>query len=119
MMPDYTFECEKCARQIVLFFTMSEYDKKCKTVKCPTCKNKLQRNFAADTVNMSVTTSLSDCKTIGQYAEKHTAKYGKRKVEDMIHQAKTKKTGGMDTLPQGMTRMPKSHHSVKWIKDKP
>ena len=32
-MPDYTFECEKCSKQTMLFFTMSEYDKQHKKVK--------------------------------------------------------------------------------------
>ena len=50
-MPDYTFECEKCSNQIVLFFTMPEYDKQHKRVKCPSCKGPLIRNFLADNVN--------------------------------------------------------------------
>lgn len=116
-MPDYTFECEKCSKQTILFFTMSEYDKQHKKVKCPSCQGPLIRNFLADNVRGIVSTSLSDCKTIGQYAEKQTARYGKQKVEDMMQQAKTKKTGGMDTLPQGMTRIEKPKQSVKWTQD--
>jgi len=115
-MPDYTFECEKCSNQIVLFFTMSEYDKQCKTVKCPSCKDTLIRNFLADNVKGFVTSSLSDCKTIGQYAEKQTAKYSKQQTEDIIENFKTKKTGGMDKLPKGMTRMDKPKTGTQWTK---
>ena len=116
-MPDYTFECEKCSNQIVLFFTMSEYDKQHKTVKCPSCKGSLIRNFLADNVRGVVSTSLSDCKTIGQYAEKQTAKYSKRQVEDIVENFKTKKTGGMEELPQGMSRIKPSTTKTKWTKE--
>jgi DNA-directed RNA polymerase subunit RPC12/RpoP len=115
-MPDYTFECEKCSSQIVLFFTMSEYDKKHKTVKCPSCKGSLIRNFLADNVRGVVSSSLSDCKTIGQYAEKQTAKYSKGQVEDIVENFKTKKTGGMKQLPKGMTRITKPKSGTKWTK---
>jgi hypothetical protein len=115
-MPDYTFECEKCSNQIVLFFTMSEYDKKCKTVKCPSCKGPLVRNLLADNVKGFISSSLSNCKTIGQYAEKQSAKYSKQQVEDIIENFKTKKTGGMQELPKGMTRMDKSTTRTKWTK---
>ena len=115
-MPDYTFECEKCSNQIVLFFTMSEYDKQHKTVKCPSCKGSLIRNFLADNVRGIVSSSLSDCKTIGQYAEKQTAKHSKQQVEDITENFKTKKTGGMKKLPQGMTRMGKPKTGTQWTK---
>jgi len=100
-MPDYTFKCEKCSSQIVLFFTMSEYDKKYKTVKCPSCKGSLVRNFLADNVRGVVSSSLSDCKTIGQYAEKQTAKYSKQQVEDIIENFKTKKNGWYERIATG------------------
>ena len=116
-MPDYTFECEKCASQIVLFFTMSDYDKKNKSVKCPSCKGPLVRNFLADNVRGAVATSLSDCKTIGQYADKQTAKYSAGQVEDIVENFKTKKTGGMEELPQGMSRIEPSKNKTKWSKD--
>ena len=116
-MPDYTFKCEKCSSLIVLFFTMSEYDKKYKTVKCPSCKGSLVRNFLADNVRGVVSSSLSDCKTIGQYAAKQTAKYSKRQVEDMVENFKTKKTGGMKKLPHGMSRIEQSTTKTKWTKE--
>ena len=65
-MPDYTFECEKCSEQIVLFFTMSEYENKSNKIKCLSCKGRLVRNFLADNVKGFVSSSLSDCETIGQ-----------------------------------------------------
>ena len=116
-MPDYTFECEKCSEQIVLFFTMSEYEKKSKKRKCQSCNGKLVRNFLADNVRGIVSPSLSDCKTIGQYADKQTAKYSKRQVEDMVENFKTKKTGGMKKMPQGMSRIKPSATKTKWTKE--
>jgi len=115
-MPDYTFECEKCSKQTMLFFTMSEYDKQHKKVKCPSCQGPLIRNFLADNVKGFVASSLTDCKTIGQYAEKQTAKYSKQQTEDIIENFKTKKTGGMKQLPKGMTRMKKPKSGTKWTK---
>ena len=115
-MPDYTFECEKCSKQTMLFFTMSEYDKQHKKVKCPSCQGPLIRNFLADNVNGFVSSSLADCKTIGQYAEKQTAKYSKQQTQDIIENFKTKKTGGMKELPAGMSRMTKPKSGTKWTK---
>jgi len=116
-MPDYTFKCGKCSNQVMVFFTMSEYDQKHKTVKCPSCKGSLVRNFLADNVRGVVSSSLSDCKTIGQYAEKQTAKYSKRQVEDIVDNFKTKKAGGMKKLPQGMSRIEPPTTKTKWTKE--
>jgi predicted nucleic acid-binding Zn ribbon protein len=116
-MPEYTFECQTCAKQVVLFFTMSDYDKKNKTVKCPSCQRFLVRNFLADNVRGFVTSSLSDCKTIGQYAEKQTAQYSKQQVEDIVDNFKTKKVGGMKKLPTGMSRIEQSKNPTKWTQD--
>jgi len=116
-MPDYTFECEKCSEQIVLFFTMSEYENKSKKIKCPLCKGKVIRNFLEDSVKGFVSSSISDCKTIGQYAEKQTAKYSQQQVEDIVENFKTKKTGGMQELPTGMSRIKPSKGKTKWTKE--
>ena len=112
-MPDYTFECTQCSEQTVLCFKMSEYTNKSKKIRCPFCDGVLIRNFATDNVRGSI----ASCKTIGQYAEKQTAKYGKQKVEDIMADAKTKKTGGMQKLPKGMKRMNKPKDNIKWTKD--
>ena len=116
-MPDYTFECSQCSEQTVVFFKMSEYTNKSKKIRCPSCKGRLVRDFATDNVKGIITSSASDSKTLGQYAEKQTAKYGKQKVADMMAEAKTKKTGGMHQLPTGMKRMDKSNEHIKWTKD--
>ena len=116
-MPDYTFECTQCSEQTVLFFKMSEYTNKSKKIRCPFCKGKLIRDFATDNVKGIIASSASESKTIGQYAEKQTAKYGKQKVDDMMAEAKTKKTGGMHQLPTGMKRMDKPNENIKWTKD--
>jgi hypothetical protein len=55
-----------------------------------------------------VVAGLSDCKTLGQYAEKQTKKYGKEKCADMREkfvEYKKNKQGGMKDLPVGMSRI--------------
>jgi len=117
-VPDYTFQCKNCSEHSILFFTMAEYDNKPNKIKCPLCnKGFLYRNIAADNIGGYVASSLSDCKTIGQYAEKQTAKYSTQQVQDIVENFKTKKTGGMKTLPKGMSRMEKSNTKTKWTKD--
>ena len=65
----------------------------------------MDRDFEADNIGGFVSISLSDCKTIGHYADKQTSRYTKTQLEDMKESFKTKKTGGMTELPEGMTRM--------------
>ena len=61
-----------------------------------------------------MTRSLSECKTIGHYAEKQSAKYSKQQIEDMQESFKTKKTSGMEQLPEGMSRIEKPQESTQW-----
>ena len=116
-MPEYTFECEKCSEKITLICSMSEYDTECQKLTCQSCNGSVERDYAADNVRGSVSLSLSDCKTIGEYADKQTSKYSQRQVEDIVENFKTKKTGGMRELPKGMTRIQKSKDKIKWSKD--
>ena len=116
-MPEYTFICEKCSDNMSLICTISEYLDKSKTIKCESCGGILYRDFFGDNVNAFVSVGLSDCKTIGQYAEKQTAKYSKAELQDIKEDFKTKKTQGGKTLPQGMNRMEKPNHDIKWTKD--
>ncbi len=116
-MPEYTFICEKCSTTTSLVCMISEYSNNSKKIKCNSCGGAVYRDFSTDNIGGFVSVGLSDCKTIGQYAEKQTAKYGRQKVEDMMKQAKTKKTGGMNKLPKGMTRIEQSNDSIKWTKD--
>ena len=116
-MPEYTFICEKCSSTTSLVCMISEYNNNSKKIKCSSCGGAVYRDFSIDNIGGFVSVGLSDCKTIGQYAEKQTAKYGKQKVEHMMQQSKTKKTGGMDKLPKGMTRIEQSNDSIKWTKD--
>lgn len=101
-MPEYTFKCEDCGQKMTKFFTIAEYTNK---VRCDFCKSyKTSRDYASDTVYGSYITSLSECKTLGQYAEKQSKIYGEEKCSKMRESFKTKKTGGMKELPPGMTR---------------
>ena len=105
-MPEYTFKCRKCAEITSLFCSISAYDEKKEKIKCSSCKSKrMDRDFEADNIGGFVSISLSDCKTIGHYADKQTSRYTKTQLEDMKEWFKTKKTGGMTELPEGMTRM--------------
>ena len=105
-MPEYTFRCGKCSEATSLFCSISEYDNKKAKVKCSSCKSKkMDRDFETDNIGGFISVSLSDCKTIGQYADKQSEKYSRSQKEDMIENFKTKKTGGMKTLPKGMSRM--------------
>jgi len=97
---------------------MSEYELQSKKVKCSKCgSNKVTRDLSGDNITGFASLSLSDCKTIGQYAEKQTALYGKQKVEDMRHGFKTEKQGGMSELPTGMSRVDKPSEKVEWTKE--
>ena len=48
---------------------------------------------------------LSECKTLGHYADKQSKIYGKEKCQKMSEDFVTKKDGGMDDLPTGMSRI--------------
>ena len=55
----------------------------------------MDRDFETDNIGGFVSISLSDCKTIGQYADKQSEKYSRSQREGMIADFKTKKSGGM------------------------
>ena len=116
-MPEYTFECEKCSEKITLICSMGEYDTESQKLSCQSCNGSVERDYTEDNVRGSVSLSLSECKTIGQYADKQTAKYSQRQVEDIVENFKTKKTGGMKELPTGMSRIKPSKNKTKWTKD--
>ena len=65
----------------------------------------MDRDFETDNIGGFISISLSDCKTIGQYADKQSEKYTKSQREGMIEDFKTKKSSGMKKLPKGMNRM--------------
>ena len=116
-MPEYTFICEACSNHTSLVCMISEYSDKLKTIKCESCGGILHRDFSEDNVDAFVSVGLSDCKTIGQYAEKQTSKYSKSQLEDVRENFKTKKIEGGNPLPQCMSRMEKPDHGIKWTKD--
>jgi hypothetical protein len=95
---------------------MSAFAKK-KYFKCPECGKRADRDFSFDNIQGSVTKSLSECKTIGHYAEKQTQKYGKNKVEDMAEGFKTKRVSSHDELPQGMRRTENTNDKTSWTKN--
>ena len=115
-MPEYIFHCSHCDIHFSHVSSMSEYSKR-KYFRCPECQNKADRDFSFDNIQGCVSVSLSDCKTVGHYAEKQSAQYSTQQIEDMVEGFKTQKQGGMGELPSGMTRMEKSPSTTKWNKE--
>ncbi len=116
-MPEYTFSCKDCSEQTVIFCNISEYQNQINTVVCEHCNSKkVFRDLSGDNITGFTSVSMSDCKTVGHYAEKQSAKYGKQKVEDMLQSFKTQKEGGMSELPEGMSRVEKPKTSTQWTK---
>tara|TARA_B100000029_G_scaffold274890_1_gene269692 strand:+ start:916 stop:1299 length:384 start_codon:yes stop_codon:yes gene_type:complete len=118
-MPEYTYECEACEVYFSKVFNREEYDKKGSKVRCPECNKakKVCRSYVDDNIQTNVAFTLSECKTLGHYAEKQTAKYGKYEVEDMRAGFKTKKSEPMKELPEGMSRMEKPKDSTSWTRE--
>jgi hypothetical protein len=114
-MPEYIFRCGHCEINFSHVCSMSDYTKR-KYFRCPECHKKGERDLSFDSIGGSVATSLSECKTIGHYAEKQSAKYSKQQIEDMQESFKTKKTSGMEQLPEGMSRIEKPQESPQWTR---
>jgi hypothetical protein len=108
-MPEYTFKCQRCSTATSLFCRMSDYESERTKIRCSSCKSKkMDRDFETDNIGGFVSISLSDCKTIGEYADKQSSKYTRSQREGIIEEFKTKKSGGMKKLPTGMSRINKT-----------
>jgi hypothetical protein len=116
-MPEYIFRCDNCEIHFSINCSMSEYTKKKKSAKCPECKRQGIRDLSFDNVQGSAVLSLSECKTIGHYADKQTAKYSRDQVEEMKRNFKTKRVSSHDELPEGMSRMDKASGNPQWTKE--
>ena len=116
-MPEYIFRCDKCEIHFSITCSMSEHTVKKKSVKCPECKKKGIRDMSFDNVQGSVVLSLSECKTIGHYADKQTGKYSRDQVEEMKRDFKTKRVSSHEELPEGMSRMDKPSDNQQWTKE--
>lgn len=104
-MPEYNFECEKCEACFEKFWKVVDYDENLAKLRCPSCKSrKVFRDFAQDGVYGGYVPSLSECKSVQQYAEKQTKQYGKEKTQKMIEGFKTEKAPDKE-LPNGMKRI--------------
>ena len=96
---------------------MSQYTSQKKSVKCPECNKKGIRDMSFDNIQGSVALSLSECKTLGHYAEKQTSQYSKDQVEEMKRNFKTKRVSSHEDLPEGMSRMENPSSSPQWTKE--
>ena len=78
---------------------------KVKKSKCPSCKSKkIHRDFLADNVTPNYIKGVHEATTLGELADKRCKKLGKRTVEGMREDFKTKKRNTLeDKLPEGMT----------------
>jgi hypothetical protein len=95
---------------------MSEYKAK-KYMRCSKCKKKATRDLSFDNVQGVVAFSLSECKTIGHYAEKQTSQYSKDQVEEIRRNQKTKRVSSHEELPKGMERMEKPSDAAQWTSE--
>ena len=73
--------------------------------------------YVDDNIQTNVAFTVSECKTLGHYAEKQTAKYGKYEVEDMRANFKTKQVEPAKELPEGMSRMERPKESTAWTRE--
>jgi len=118
-MPEYIFRCDPCKIHFSITCSMGEYAKK-KYVKCPECKKKATRDLSFDNVQGSVKLCLSECRTIGHYAEKQTENLSRDQLDEMKRNFKTKRASSHEELPEGMSRMEKPSDNSQWVKeDKP
>jgi putative FmdB family regulatory protein len=53
-MPTYEFQCEKCRKRFALVYSITEYERKEKTIKCPKCgSTRVGRQISAFEVKTS------------------------------------------------------------------
>jgi putative FmdB family regulatory protein len=105
-MPEYSFKCDNCDNRFSIICSIKEYSEK---QRCPQCRHlkSVYRDYEEDAFTPNYIKGLHECKTVGEYADKQTKKYGKAKCEQMLRDFKTKKkpNTGMKELPEGMERM--------------
>ena len=53
-MPTYEFQCEKCRKQFALAYSITEYERKKRKIKCPKCgSTRVGRQISAFEVKTS------------------------------------------------------------------
>ncbi|NVM35809.1 MAG: hypothetical protein HWN81_09450 [Candidatus Lokiarchaeota archaeon] len=104
-MPEYSFRCDKCDETFLRFFHVKEYESELKKSKCPSCKSKkIYRDFLADNITPNYIKGVHEAKTLGELADKRSKKLGRRAVEGIKQDQKTKKKNTLEKkLPEGMT----------------
>ena len=104
-MPEYSFKCEKCDESFSDFFSLKDYDALIKKVKCPACKSKkIYRDFLGDNVVPNYIKGVHEATTLGELADKRSKKLGRRTVEGIKQDQKTKKKNTLEEkLPEGMS----------------
>lgn len=84
---------------------MSEYTERQRCVNCRHIKS-VFRNYEADNVVTNYIAGLHECETLGEYADKQTAKMSQDERDAKLENFKTKPNpdSGMKELPAGMSR---------------
>lgn len=104
-MPEYTFKCNECDTIFSIICSIKEYNS---NQSCPNCHTKdTNREYNIDNSHINYIRGLTEAKTLQEYAEKQTKKYGQEKCNEMRQkfvEYKQNKVGGMKELPTGMTR---------------
>ena len=104
-MPEYSFQCDLCNSKFSVVWKTKEYDTNIKKLRCKQCgSKKIYRDYSDYNLFVKYVPNLSECKTIGQYADLQTKKYGKEKCQKMLENFKTKKQP-TKPLPEGMKRI--------------
>ena len=104
-IPSYTFFCEECKKNFSIVCSIKDYSS---NQNCPHCNNSnVYREYNIDNACINYINGLSEAKTLQEYAEKQTKKYGQEKCNEMRQkfvEYKQNKVGGIKELPTGMTR---------------
>jgi len=86
-MPRYDFVCDECEILWEKFILFSEYEEKCKKLKCPKCKKKKKvRQFLENKDIYGMV--YQDPKTLGHQAERNTKEMGKYELESKLEKDK-------------------------------
>lgn len=117
-MPTYTFCCEKCKYKFEMFFTIQQYKDQ---QVCEKCGKKAIRSYEDDltSINTSVKLADSEIKTLDHLAKRNSEKFSEDEKHHLYVKHNSYKDGFDKTkpLPNGMTRIKKPKHKMKWTEN--
>ena len=106
----YTFICDNCNFQLESLQEIANYKS---LKKCPECKkNKLYRDYAADSVNVSVRLGNDEIK-VGHLADRNTQRLSNDEKNELTKKHNAYKDQDIsDKLPEGMSQIKKKDKKV-------